>query len=289
MSSSQPSTPPKSGSGSASINKSTPLNFIPRSSSNGLDPTKDEAGYLIENELRNSVFVKQSIFESTHQNSFLPSLPNECYKQLIRYLSDRGLATLDEQQHKVEAWTELPPRPTTEGQLYTPFVDIGNAVADFCYALEDSHDKGGSQPTPDGLSFKDKPSNPRLRIKWRVMGSVTSLSGFKCKWRPDVVVHPLSFSAEDRAYKPHWAHVVVPGEFKKRPESDNPETLKQFLRYCRQVLKEQPDRRFLLGFTFCKYKLRVWHIDHSGLLGSDCVDVHKVSVECASPRASLNI
>jgi hypothetical protein len=278
-----PSTPSKSGGGGISVDEGTPLNFAPPPSSNGLDPTKNEAGYLIERELFNSVFVEQSIFDGVHQNSFLPSLPDERYKQLIRDLENKGLARLDEQQNDIEAWSKLLRQPTAESQLYDPFVEIGNAIADFIYGLEDGHNKGSLQSTLDAPSVTNEPSDACLRIKWRVMGSKNSLSGFACKWRPDVVAHPLSFSTKDSEYRPHWAHVVVPGEFKRQLTDKSPEALKQFLRYSRQVLKEQPDRRFLCGFTFCKNKLRVWHVDHSGVLGSHCVDVHKVSayVHCA--------
>ncbi|TFY75296.1 hypothetical protein EWM64_g8715, partial [Hericium alpestre] len=49
----------------------------------------------------------------------------------------------------------------------------------------------------------------------------------------------------------------------------------QLLRYLRQTLREQPDRRFIYGMVFSKINLTLWHADRTGALASQLINIHK--------------
>lgn len=76
-----------------------------------------------------------------------------------------------------------------------------------------------------------------------------------------------------------WLRVHVPVEIKTT--ADDKEVLaavKQLCGYMKQVLREQMDRRFVLGLVFCGTDLSVWLCDRSGLLGTATpINVHNVS------------
>ncbi|EIM86708.1 uncharacterized protein STEHIDRAFT_121579, partial [Stereum hirsutum FP-91666 SS1] len=51
--------------------------------------------------------------------------------------------------------------------------------------------------------------------------------------------------------------------------------LLRVLKYSRQVLYEQVDRRFIFGLVYAKTHLTVWLVDRSGALGSQSFNVHE--------------
>lgn len=62
-------------------------------------------------------------------------------------------------------------------------------------------------------------------------------------------------------------------------ESESHEAVHQLCGYLRQVLREQPNRRFVMGLTLCLDKLNVWLCDRSGLLGmATPINIHEVSL-----------
>jgi hypothetical protein len=77
-----------------------------------------------------------------------------------------------------------------------------------------------------------------------------------------------------------WLRVHIPVEIKtKKDDKDVLDAVKQLCGYLRQILREQMDRRFALGLTFCGTDLSVWLCDRSGLLGTRTpINVHKVGV-----------
>ena len=48
----------------------------------------------------------------------------------------------------------------------------------------------------------------------------------------------------------------------------NPETVVQFLTYVRYTLREQQDRRFVIGLILCDRSLSIWRCDRSGIIGT---------------------
>ena len=57
------------------------------------------------------------------------------------------------------------------------------------------------------------------------------------------------------------------------------EAVLQLCAYLRQIFREQPDRRFVLGLVFGYPDLSVWLSDRSGLLGTaTAFNIHEVSM-----------
>lgn len=62
-----------------------------------------------------------------------------------------------------------------------------------------------------------------------------------------------------------------------RSEKNIMEATKQLCGYLRQMLREQLDRRFALGFTLCYDQILVWLADRSGLFGMNkAININKV-------------
>ncbi|KAL5371907.1 hypothetical protein DPSP01_013910 [Paraphaeosphaeria sporulosa] len=62
--------------------------------------------------------------------------------------------------------------------------------------------------------------------------------------------------------KYRWSHILIPGELKSNPLEDR--ASKAWLdlgRYTREVFATQPTRRFVLGFTLCGPRIRLWEFD----------------------------
>jgi hypothetical protein len=60
---------------------------------------------------------------------------------------------------------------------------------------------------------------------------------------------------------------------------DEQQALIQLCCYARQILREQLDRRFLIGLTLCLDKLNVYLFDRSGVVGMEkSIDIHKVMI-----------
>ncbi|KAL9019595.1 MAG: hypothetical protein Q9185_003137 [Variospora sp. 1 TL-2023] len=75
--------------------------------------------------------------------------------------------------------------------------------------------------------------------------------------------------------KPNWSEILVTGELKSNPDLDGYE--KAWVdpaTYAREVFRMQ-DRRFVLGFTLCGSRMRLWHFDRSGACGSSSFDINQ--------------
>ncbi|KAM0259241.1 hypothetical protein ACHAQJ_003446 [Trichoderma viride] len=74
----------------------------------------------------------------------------------------------------------------------------------------------------------------------------------------------------------HWSRVLVPGELKSNPAADNqPKTWLDIGRYTREVLAAQDTRRFVLAFTMCGPKMRIWEFDRLGGVASEAFDINQ--------------
>ncbi|TAQ84872.1 hypothetical protein B7494_g6812 [Chlorociboria aeruginascens] len=72
-----------------------------------------------------------------------------------------------------------------------------------------------------------------------------------------------------------WSNVLVIGELKQNPGEDRlTTTLVQLTGYAREVFGNQPDRRFVPGFTICGSLMRLWLFDRSGAYSSDKFNIH---------------
>ena len=68
-----------------------------------------------------------------------------------------------------------------------------------------------------------------------------------------------------------WLRTVAVVEVKPREMKTgkiDPETVIQFLTYVRYTLREQQDRRFVIGLILCDRSLTVWRCDRSGVIGT---------------------
>ncbi|KAG6892439.1 hypothetical protein C0995_003707, partial [Termitomyces sp. Mi166 len=75
-------------------------------------------------------------------------------------------------------------------------------------------------------------------------------------------------------YKLWWMCIHVPFEIK--PGTGWYETVIQLLIYMRQMLIEQLDRRFVLGFILCFDELRLVLMDRSGVMVTETpINIHK--------------
>jgi hypothetical protein len=83
--------------------------------------------------------------------------------------------------------------------------------------------------------------------------------------------------------KCYWSQILVPGELKSNPSADT--ALKTWLdigRYAREVFASQETRRFVLGFTLCGSRMRLWQFDRLGGIASAPFDIYKDGLQFLS-------
>ena len=75
--------------------------------------------------------------------------------------------------------------------------------------------------------------------------------------------------------KRNWSEILVVGELKSDPDQDRQQQAWiDLATYAREVFRAQ-DRRFVLGFTLCGSRMRLWHFDRSGTCGSCSFDIQQ--------------
>lgn len=80
-----------------------------------------------------------------------------------------------------------------------------------------------------------------------------------------------------------WSHILVPGELKSNLLDDR--ASKAWLdlgRYAREVFAAQPSRRFVLGFTLCGSRMRLWEFDRLGGIASESFDINEDGLQFVS-------
>ncbi|KAM3548249.1 hypothetical protein ARSEF4850_009525 [Beauveria asiatica] len=71
------------------------------------------------------------------------------------------------------------------------------------------------------------------------------------------------------------SHILVPGELKSNPKADTASAAWiDLARYAREVFAAQATRRFVLGFTLCGSRMRVWEFDRLGGIASEPFDIN---------------
>ncbi|KAI0058868.1 hypothetical protein BV25DRAFT_1829618 [Artomyces pyxidatus] len=201
----------------------------------------------IKEEMRYSAYSDTPHFVETlfSDKSIPDALVNTVYRILVR-----NEVYVEETQECSGYWRELPLQPRNEKVLYEPLTKILNAITDALPLSSKSLD----------IIWRDEHSKPP-----------ESQSIIVADMKPDIVA--TFKNASDTSDGPVWWRAVhIPLEVKRRADPDA--AALQLLRYVRQALKEQPDRRFMYGLVFAKYNLTVWHVDHSGALASTAFNVH---------------
>ncbi|KAF3076559.1 hypothetical protein CFAM422_001101 [Trichoderma lentiforme] len=80
--------------------------------------------------------------------------------------------------------------------------------------------------------------------------------------------------------KHHWSYVMMVGELKDSPKTDNRSgSWIHVARSAREVLAAQDDRWFVLGFTLCGSLMRLWSFDRLGGNASERFDVNRSPLE----------
>ncbi|TFY73880.1 hypothetical protein EWM64_g10132, partial [Hericium alpestre] len=151
--------------------------------------------------------------------------------------------------HRPGSWKDLPRNPDTEDLLYGPLTDVLNAITDTC------------KKTCTGRL------KPQYDVIWRDEHSRNPDSRFPVKMRPDILA---TFAKTGTV---SWCSLQTLIEVKKKKNPDP--AVVQLLRYVRHTLREQPDRRFMYAIVFSQYNLTLWHVDRTGALASEVIDVHK--------------
>ncbi|KAL2056600.1 hypothetical protein ABVK25_002994 [Lepraria finkii] len=111
-------------------------------------------------------------------------------------------------------------------------------------------------------------------------GPSAYLDGSPIKRKMDVGImacHEQSKTDHGKTHRPksNWAQMLVTGELKSNPIEDGQEAAwLDLATYAREVFRTQ-DRRFVLGFTLCGSKMRLWHFDRSGSSGSSSFDINR--------------
>lgn len=214
------------------------------------------------------------------------------------------------------SWTSLPQEERKECDLYVPFANVANAINKACAAIHlPTHvnnywvDRHSTSPkSRDGDAAAIRPDIVS------VLGEAEALEGWEkemesLKESIDNLKDPETKSKEskdlrdkvrvlyatstchsvspfhiqkkelDKMLETWWLRVHIPVEIKaKKDDKDVLEAVKQLCGYLRQVLREQMDRRFVLGLVFCGTDISIWLCDRSGLLGTATpINIHKVS------------
>ncbi|KAJ5215200.1 FunK1 protein kinase [Penicillium hispanicum] len=90
------------------------------------------------------------------------------------------------------------------------------------------------------------------------------------------VNHDITYTAIEEDVRYCWSHILVPGELKSNPEADKASMAWMDLAtYAREVLAVQETRRFVLGFTLCGSRIRMWEFDRLGGIASEQFDINK--------------
>lgn len=83
----------------------------------------------------------------------------------------------------------------------------------------------------------------------------------------------------------HLSQILAPGELKSNASADRAsEAWFDLGRYAREVLAAQDTRRFVLGFTLCGARMRIWEFDRLG--GSRPTSSTSARTACGSYRQS---
>ncbi|KZV71162.1 hypothetical protein PENSPDRAFT_650916 [Peniophora sp. CONT] len=157
-------------------------------------------------------------------------------------------------------WTKFPVKqPQNEASLYKPMIEILQAITKECSSIAE-----------DDITIKTTWIDQHERCIKSHRNEVD--------WKPDVfsVRQGSPRKRGDNGVTPKeiwWRMVQTILEIKKR--GDTSLALVQLLRYIRQALCEQPDRRFMYGLVLAGKFLQVWHVDRSGAIAPKQFDIHK--------------
>ncbi|KAM3497865.1 hypothetical protein MY10362_008795, partial [Beauveria mimosiformis] len=90
-----------------------------------------------------------------------------------------------------------------------------------------------------------------------------------------IVNGDIAHDSDSQSSRYRWSHILVPGELKSNPKADTASAAWiDLARYAREVFAAQATRRFVLGFTLCGSRMRVWEFDRLGGIASEPFDIN---------------
>ncbi|KAL1742624.1 hypothetical protein HDZ31DRAFT_42850 [Schizophyllum fasciatum] len=154
-----------------------------------------------------------------------------------------------------QRWVDFPiDENATEAQLYPAFVKVASRISDALREL-----------------CPQKDDDERILFsQWYIYHTKApqSANPGAPRTRPDCVLALEKLSGAKLQTAIWWLQIIVAVEVKRRDE-DWQVTVLQLLKYLRQVLVEQQNRRFVFGFTLGPRQMFIWLHDRSGVLGTD--------------------
>ncbi|KAJ3552851.1 hypothetical protein NM688_g3934 [Phlebia brevispora] len=169
-------------------------------------------------------------------------------EKLVQYLTKDGTITPD----GWEGFSEPKVSTDKEDTCYAPVEKIVNAIVEAAKSLG-----------YEGTTGKCK-CDPRKKPK-------ASFRESSCL--PDCVLY---FPTRGRK-GPHWDDIAVTGEFKKDHSNVDRlnDNIEQLVWNLNQTMRNDPCRRFTLGFTIENTVMRIWHCDRSEVVVSKSFDFNK--------------
>ncbi|KAH8089886.1 hypothetical protein BXZ70DRAFT_495300 [Cristinia sonorae] len=183
---------------------------------------------------------------------------------------------------------KIPTSPAREKNLYKPFVEAANKIVQVY-----SENKFPTGSLPYKLRWitaaDDPPQANNAEFSLIRPDAVSVFVSDDAETRTDTPDDPPSqcedFTIRNVDGKPGestvwWHRVNIPVEIKRKSETADWEKTvtqgsSQLVRYMRQSLSMQPDRRFIFGLLLCCNHLRVFLGDRSGILTTDRpIDIH---------------
>ncbi|KAK2738278.1 hypothetical protein FQN57_007141 [Myotisia sp. PD_48] len=94
----------------------------------------------------------------------------------------------------------------------------------------------------------------------------------------------------DKDTRCHWSQILVPGELKNDVSYDiRSRAWLELARYAREVMAAQDSRSYVLGFTLCGPKMRLWEFDRLGGIASEQFDINEKGCDKGGRRERLII
>ncbi|KAF7790467.1 hypothetical protein EIP86_001422 [Pleurotus ostreatoroseus] len=171
------------------------------------------------------------------------------------------------------------PQPTLADDGWSIFSEVrpnqGTEVEDDAYADLEKVFEAIIETNPlNKKSFIEYTQNPTLP---------PSHSRLKLAAKPDGVAYVPLDTLNNRTYPSRntknilWGQIVFCGEFKKADGGIkyHNEVVKQVLGVMCQIMRDEPRRRFVYGFTIENCRMRLWYIDRSEVVVSSPFDIMK--------------
>ncbi|KAK2732850.1 hypothetical protein FQN57_002462 [Myotisia sp. PD_48] len=87
----------------------------------------------------------------------------------------------------------------------------------------------------------------------------------------------------DKDTRCHWSQILVPGELKNDISYDTrSRAWLDLARYAREVMAAQDSRSYVLAFTLCGPKMRLWEFDRLGGIASEQFDINEKGLRFVS-------